>query len=81
MASRIPRPTRAIPNRATGPSPQRNLVNIVNISRYREAARFLYRTAKTFPLVQRMKSVVDLPQDAFYKIPANQYTPIHDFAN
>ena len=66
----------AIPNRATGPSPRRNLVNIVSkVSRYREAARFLYCTAKTFPLVQQMKIVVDLPQDAFYEVPANQYTP------
>ncbi|XTI88948.1 hypothetical protein V2W45_1521162 [Cenococcum geophilum] len=66
----------AIPNRAMGPSSRGNLVNIVGkVTRYREAARFLYRTAKKFPLVQQMKIVVDLPQDAFYEIPANQYTP------
>jgi hypothetical protein len=64
----------AVPNHAMGPGLWRNLVNIVSkVARYWEAARFLYRTAKKFPLVQQIKIVVDLPQDAFYEIPANQY--------
>jgi hypothetical protein len=67
-----------IPNRNMDPNSRRNLVNMVSkVARYREAARFLYRTAKKFPLAQKMRIVpVDLPQEAFDEIPANQYTPI-----
>ena len=66
-----------IPNRIMDPASRKNFLNIISkVARYREAARFLYRTAKKIPLVRRMKIVlVSLPQNAFQKIPANQYTP------
>jgi OTT_1508-like deaminase len=67
----------ALPNRAMGPTSRGNLLNIVSkVARYREAARFLYRTAKQFPLVRKMKVVlVNLPQTLFHEIQANKYTP------
>ena len=67
----------AIPNQIMGPASRKNLLNIISkVARYREAARFLYRTAKKTPLVRQMKIVlVSLPQNAFQKIPANQYSP------
>src|SRR5206468_2760335 len=66
-----------IPNRAMDPSARRNLYNIVSkVARYREAARFLDRTAKSCRLVRRMRVVlVNLPEKAFYRLPADQYTP------
>jgi hypothetical protein len=66
-----------IPNRTIGPTSRENLLNIISkVARYREAARFLYRTAKKIPLVRQMKIVlVSLPQNVFQRIPANQYTP------
>ncbi|KAH9873149.1 hypothetical protein J1614_005547 [Plenodomus biglobosus] len=59
------------------PSSRRNFVNIVDkVSRYREAARYLYRTVKKFQIVRRMKSViVDLPEEAFQRIPASNCDP------
>lgn len=66
-----------IPNRAMCPSSRRNLLNIVRkVSRYRETARFLYRTAKRFLLVRRMKVIlVNLPKESFLQIPIDKYTP------
>jgi hypothetical protein len=66
-----------IPNRAMDPMLRKNLLNTINkVARYREAARFLYRTARKFPLVRQMKIVLArLPQDMFQVIPANKYTP------
>lgn len=66
-----------IQNRVMGPISRNNLLNIISkVSRYREAARFLFRTAKKIPLVRRMRIVlVSLPQSAFHKTPANEYTP------
>ncbi|KAH8656125.1 hypothetical protein BGZ60DRAFT_546315 [Tricladium varicosporioides] len=66
-----------IPNRTMNPTSRKNLLNIIGkVARYREAARFLYRTARKTPLVQQMKIVlVSLPQDVFEKIPVNQCTP------
>ncbi|KAE8440473.1 hypothetical protein EG329_007439 [Mollisiaceae sp. DMI_Dod_QoI] len=66
-----------IPNRTMDPTSRKNLLNIISkVARYREAARFLYRTAKKISLVRRMKIVlVSPPQDAFQKIPVNQCTP------
>jgi len=57
----------AIPNQIMGPALRKNLLNIISkVARYREAARFLYRTAKEIPLVRQMKIVlVSLPQHAF----------------
>jgi len=68
----------AIPNQIMGPASRKNLLNIISkVARYREAARFLYRTAKKIPLVRQMKIVlVSLPQNAFQNIPANQCSPI-----
>lgn len=67
----------AIPNQIMCPTSRKNLLNIISkVARYREAARFLYRTAKKIPLVRQMKIVlVSLPQNAFQKIPANQFSP------
>jgi hypothetical protein len=67
----------SIPDRAMDPSSRCSLLNIVSkVARYREVARFLYRTAKKFPLVQHMKVVlVDLPPDAFHRVPVQQHSP------
>ncbi|KAF1912148.1 hypothetical protein BDU57DRAFT_459713 [Ampelomyces quisqualis] len=66
-----------IPNRAMDPSSRQNLVNIISkVSRYREAARFLYRTAKRIPLLRRIKVVlVDLPRESFDRVSSKQYAP------
>jgi hypothetical protein len=66
-----------IPNRAMSPSSRRNLVNIISkTARYREAARFLCRTAKQFPVVRNMKvTLVNLPREAFQRVSTNAYTP------
>jgi hypothetical protein len=66
-----------IPNRSMGPASRKNLLNTISkVARYREAARFLYRTAKKIPLVRQMKIIlVSLPQKVFQRIPVNQYTP------
>ncbi|CBY00631.1 hypothetical protein LEMA_P017610.1 [Plenodomus lingam JN3] len=56
-----------VPNRFMCPSSRQSLVNIVSkVSRYREAARYLYRTAKKYKPVQSMRIIpVNLAQDAF----------------
>ena len=56
---------------------EKNLLNIIGkVARYREAARFLYRTAKKFPLVRQMKIVpINLPQNSFRRVPESQYPP------
>lgn len=66
-----------IPNRAMCPSSRRNLLNIVSkVARYREAARFLYHTAKRFQLVRQTKLVlINLPQEAFLQIIVDKHTP------
>jgi len=66
-----------IPNRMMDPSLRKNLINIVSkVARYREAAHFLYRTAKKYPLVRRMKVVVaDLPKSFFDLTPVSFNTP------
>lgn len=66
-----------VANQDMCPSSRRNLVNIVvKVSRYREAARYLYRSAKKFQIVRRMKSVVvDLPEEAFQRIPPSNCDP------
>ncbi|PLB47584.1 hypothetical protein P170DRAFT_409773 [Aspergillus steynii IBT 23096] len=66
-----------IPNIYMSPTARQSFLNIVNkTSRYWEAARFLYRTAKKVPLARKMRTVpVHLPKEAF-KIPStNTYTP------
>jgi hypothetical protein len=66
-----------IPNRSMGPASRKNLLNTISkVARYREAARFLYRTARKIPLVRQMKIIlVSLPPNVFQRIPVNQYTP------
>jgi hypothetical protein len=66
-----------IPNRTMCPSSRQNLINIVSkVSRYREAAQFLYRAARKYPMVRRMTAViVNLPREAFYRLSDGNYTP------
>lgn len=65
----------SIPNRAMGPSARQNLVNIIKkVSRYRESARYLYRTSRKIPILRRARTVViDLPKEAFCQV-SNTYT-------
>lgn len=60
-----------IPNRDIAPSSRTNLLNIVGkVSRYREAARVLYRMAKKFPIARRYKIIaISLPEDSFRRPP------------
>ncbi|TGO06968.1 hypothetical protein BTUL_0369g00010 [Botrytis tulipae] len=64
-----------ISNRVMDPHSTKSLLNIVRkVARYREAARFLYRTAKRFTLVRQMKTVlINLPLEAFHKSAVHQY--------
>lgn len=66
-----------VPHRDMNPSSKRSLFNVVRkVSRYREAARFLYRTAKRFPITRHMDVVaVQLPEAAFQKAPWKDYSP------
>ncbi|KAJ0426740.1 hypothetical protein BJY00DRAFT_320396 [Aspergillus carlsbadensis] len=66
-----------IPNKDMDPSSRKSLLNIISkVSRYWEAARFLYRLAKKSPLARAMITVpVRLPKEVF-SIPASGgYTP------
>lgn len=56
-----------ISNNDMDPSSRSSFLNIIKkVSRYREAARKLYRTAKKFPLVRNMQiQLATLPQKAF----------------
>ncbi|PYH67034.1 nucleic acid/nucleotide deaminase domain-containing protein [Aspergillus vadensis CBS 113365] len=46
-----------IPNKDMSPSLRQSLLNIINkVARYWEVARFLYRTAKKFPLARAMRT-------------------------
>ncbi|KAL4782866.1 hypothetical protein BJX76DRAFT_358500 [Aspergillus varians] len=75
--TRLPELIRMIPNQDMSPTARENLLNIVGkISRYREAARFLYRTAKTFPIVRAMRAIsVHLPREAYDAPLLKKYTP------
>ncbi|GAQ08746.1 hypothetical protein ALT_6067 [Aspergillus lentulus] len=66
-----------IPNNHMEPSARDSFINIVGkVSRYREAARFLYRTAKNVPLARNMQTVpVHLPEEAFTTPSIDSYTP------
>ncbi|RAL12831.1 nucleic acid/nucleotide deaminase domain-containing protein [Aspergillus homomorphus CBS 101889] len=66
-----------IPNIYMSPTSRQSFLNIVNkISRYWEAARFLYRTAKKVPLARKMRTVpVRLPKEAFIIPSTSPYTP------
>ncbi len=67
----------AIPNRDMAPSSRKNLLNIVRkVARHREAARFLYRSARRFVLVRQSRMVlVNLSPAAFNKISTEQHDP------
>lgn len=67
-----------IPNNDMQPSLRESLLNMISkVSRYRQAARLLYRTAKRFPITRRMKAVVvNLPEEAFKRIPIEDYNPM-----
>jgi len=66
-----------MPNQIMDPSSRKALLNTISkVARYREAARFLYRTAKKIPIVRQMHiCLINLPQDVFQRIPAEKYTP------
>ncbi|PKX96418.1 nucleic acid/nucleotide deaminase domain-containing protein [Aspergillus novofumigatus IBT 16806] len=66
-----------IPNNHMDPTARESFINIVGkVSRYREAARFLYRTAKNVPLARNMRTVpVHLPEEAFTIPSIDTYTP------
>ncbi|KAL4744487.1 hypothetical protein BDW72DRAFT_212587 [Aspergillus terricola var. indicus] len=58
-------------------SAKESLLNIVSkVARYRDSARFLYRTAKKVPVARRMNAIcVKLPREAFDHSLARKYTP------
>lgn len=57
----------SVPNTRMGSSERRNLLKMVRrVARYRDAARFLYRTAKKYSIVRAMQIVlISLPRYAF----------------
>ncbi|OTB01829.1 hypothetical protein M426DRAFT_265560 [Hypoxylon sp. CI-4A] len=65
-----------IPKHVMDPGLQSHLLNMIGkVSRYREAARFLYRMAKKVPLSRRMRIVtVKWPATTFDR-PSDNYTP------
>ncbi|KAH6959822.1 hypothetical protein BKA56DRAFT_599587 [Ilyonectria sp. MPI-CAGE-AT-0026] len=68
---------RSIPNNLMDPSSRDSLWNIITkVARYREAAGLLYRRAKQFLVVRQAKVVsVNLPENAFVRVPRSGYTP------
>ncbi|RYP42521.1 hypothetical protein DL767_000209 [Monosporascus sp. MG133] len=59
------------------PGARDNLINTLGkVSRYREAAAYLYSTARRLALARKMQIVtVELPKKAFDRVPTDQYTP------
>ncbi|KAK0616702.1 hypothetical protein B0T14DRAFT_251330 [Immersiella caudata] len=70
-----------ISNRLMDPSSRRSMCNVVSkVARYREAARFLSRTAKKYPLVRRMKFVLaKLPPEFFLRASTGPHSPQLEF--
>ncbi|OTA97629.1 hypothetical protein M434DRAFT_65415, partial [Hypoxylon sp. CO27-5] len=66
-----------IPNQVMDPGLRRSLWNMIRkVARYREAARFLYRMGKKFPLVRNMHVVTaQWSQDVFERNSDNAYIP------
>ncbi|KAI0116614.1 hypothetical protein F4776DRAFT_673172 [Hypoxylon sp. NC0597] len=66
-----------IPDQIMEPSLRASLLNMINkVARYREAAKFLYRMAKEYPLARRMRVVVaQLSKKAFKRVTDNKHTP------
>jgi hypothetical protein len=73
----LPDLIRTIPNKDMDPSSRTSLLNIISkVSRYWEAARFLYRLAKKSPLARAMTTVpVRLPKEAFSIPTISGYAP------
>lgn len=63
----------AVPVLLMKPQSRKSILNIIRkVARYRDAARFLYRIAKKYPIVQNMNTVIiDPPQAAFGNGPTN----------
>ncbi|KAL4812263.1 hypothetical protein BDW67DRAFT_193752 [Aspergillus spinulosporus] len=66
-----------IPNRDMVPSMKKSLLNVISkVAKYRDSARFLYRTAKKVPIARRMNvTCVKLPREAFDYSLAREYIP------
>lgn len=66
-----------IPNTLMSPNLRISLRNVISkVARYKEAARYLYRTAKRFPSLRRAEIVpVTLQQQMFGKVEVNHYSP------
>ena len=77
---KLPTLLNAIPNRFMNPSARRNLLNIAGkVARYREAAKFLYETARKYPLVRKLNVILaNLPQEAFQRAANSKYTSTFD---
>ncbi|KAL4864641.1 hypothetical protein BDV12DRAFT_205596 [Aspergillus spectabilis] len=73
----LPELIRIIPNKEMGPDSRKSLLNIISkVSRYWEAARFLYCMAKKSPLARAMTTVpVRLPEEAFSYPKISGYAP------
>lgn len=67
----------SIPNRILSPTQRDKIVDVVTkIARYREVARYLYRTAKKFPIARNIRVVtVDLAPAAFGKTQLGGHDP------
>lgn len=67
-----------VPHRNIDPTSKTNLANIIEkVSRYRDAARLLYRSAKKFPIIRNMVLVMaQLPEEAFRRMPIPEYKPV-----
>ncbi|KAI8941166.1 hypothetical protein NX059_002403 [Plenodomus lindquistii] len=65
-------------NHDLSPTSQQKLVNVIhNVSRYRDAAQYLYRTVMKFPIARHMRAViVSLPDEAFQETPTADYVPV-----
>lgn len=66
-----------INNRFLNPGLKSYLIDMIDkVARYREAARFLYLTAKKFPLTRQMRPViVELPRESFGRVPTEGQNP------
>ncbi|KAI9037802.1 nucleic acid/nucleotide deaminase domain-containing protein [Aspergillus affinis] len=74
----------SISNKDMGPSARASLVNIVRkVSRYCEAARTLYRTAKKFPLVRNMQIQLAslLPKAFESQIKPNEFSNLDSYSS
>ncbi|OGE47098.1 hypothetical protein PENARI_c065G01753, partial [Penicillium arizonense] len=70
----IPTGSKRVINESTFAATVLNIIR--KISRYKEAARVLYRTAKKFPFVRNIEiHLVTLPQEAFDKFHNPAYSP------